>query len=135
MKILFLDVDGVLNNGATCFSGGHWPIDPNCVRILHRIIEATGCQIVLSSSWRHTSQGRAKVRKAVKYIDITDGGTGVRGKQIRSWLQANPEVTKYAILDDDKDMLEEQLPSFFQTSFQKGLTEEIANQVIYHLNS
>jgi membrane-bound lytic murein transglycosylase MltF len=42
-------------------------------------------------------------------------------------------VERYAILDDDTDMLPEQLPNFFQTTWEEGLTEEIAEKVIAHL--
>lgn len=43
---------------------------------------------------------------------------------MQSWLRQHPEVTRYAVLDDDDDCLDE-LP-LFQPSSKTGLTEEIA---------
>lgn len=57
----------------------------------------------------------------------------VRGDEIQAWLDAHPEVTKYAILDDDCDMLPSQLHSFFRTDVAQGLTQEIADRVEQHL--
>ena len=59
----------------------------------------------------------------------------IRGDEIQEWLDEHPEVEKYAIIDDDDDMLPEQEENFFQTDFQTGLTDEIAKKVIKHLNS
>lgn len=134
-KILMLDIDGVCNNVKTSNIDG-WPIDPFCAFLVGRIVLETGCGVVLSSSWRHSAEGRAVVRrKVVPLLGFTDldGMESLRGHQIASWLKANPEVTKYAILDDDDDMLIEQKPHFFQTTWEEGLTEEIAKMVIEHL--
>ena len=60
---------------------------------------------------------------------------GVRGHEIQEWLDKHPEVTRYAILDDDSDMLPEQMPNFFKTTFQNGLIEDIAKKVTEHLNA
>lgn len=75
MKLLFLDMDGVLNSHAymtkraeergkhpgdeeTGEDWRHWArwvsmIDPEAALRLKRILEATGAFIVISSSWRH----------------------------------------------------------------------------------
>jgi hypothetical protein len=36
-----------------------------------------------------------------------------RGQQIQAWLEKHPEVTRYAIIDDNSDMTEEQLEHHF----------------------
>ena len=46
MKVLFLDVDGVINIPAG--------MDPNLLENLRGVIETTGAKIVLSSDWRRT---------------------------------------------------------------------------------
>jgi hypothetical protein len=33
----------------------------------------------------------------------------IRGEEIKAWLHQHPEVTRYAIVDDDSDMLPEQV--------------------------
>lgn len=139
MKVLFLDIDGVVNNHRTPQTDG-WPIDPYCAFLVGKIQLDTGCEVVLSSSWRHSDEGYDIVeKKVVKLLGHTaregEGAMG-RGSLIQKWLDAHPEVTKYAILDDHRDMLDEQFPNFFQTYFFCcGLTEEIANKVIAHLNA
>lgn len=144
MKVLFLDIDGVCNCATTAQRHrGVIGIDPFMALLVGRIVEATDCKIVLSSSWRHWEEGRDEVRRQVwDFIDVTpsmpkSGGAEdmERGFEIQDWLDRHPEVTKFAILDDDSDMLPEQKPSFFKTSWQTGLTEEIAKQVIDHLNA
>lgn len=138
MRVLFLDIDGVVNNHRTPQTDG-WPIDQFCAFQVGRIKEHTGCEVVLSSSWRHSAEGVEVVKKkVVPLFDLTSlGEEGVigRGSLIKRWLDAHPEVTRYAILDDNRDMLDEQFPNFFQTYFFCcGLTEEIADKVIGHLN-
>lgn len=52
MKVLFLDIDGVLN----CHDArpnGYCGIHPGKVRLLDQIVERTGCRIVLASAWRY----------------------------------------------------------------------------------
>lgn len=58
MKFLFLDVDGVMNSEETLKKpnmtrdpqGGVVGIDPYLALLVNRIIHATGCKVVLSSS-------------------------------------------------------------------------------------
>ena len=54
MKIIFLDIDGVLN---TISNWGSRPIEkrfsPGCVAALNKITEHTGAKIVISSSWKN----------------------------------------------------------------------------------
>lgn len=62
-KIIFLDFDGVLNTeyyqGLLQFQGKQWHdehgafFDPKAVRQLKRIIDATGADIVVESSWKY----------------------------------------------------------------------------------
>lgn len=136
IRVLFLDVDGVLNSRKTTnFHNNLWPIDPYMAFMVGKIQLDTGCEIVLSSSWRYHPDGVSATRKIVDLLDITPKLNAARGEEIQAWLDKHPEVTKYAILDDDSDMLPEQLPNFFQTTFDDGLTEDIAKAITNHLNS
>jgi hypothetical protein len=147
-KVLFLDVDGVLNN-APVFRDrrlGHLPIDNLCVERMHDVIRATGAQIVLSSSWREIDWHELKLQASFVFemyegigsdrlwIRHDDRSTkrlsGPRGNEIAEWLSRHPEVTSYAIVDDDGDMLDEQKPYFVQTHFDDGLTDDLAKQLI-----
>jgi hypothetical protein len=136
MKVLFLDIDGVLNSrSTTSFKNSLWPYDPYMAFMVGKIQLDTGCEIVLSSSWRWSEDGVAAVRKLVNLLDITPKLNLSRGEEIQAWLDKHPEVTAYAILDDDRDMLKSQLPNCFFTTFETGLTEDIALAVTQHLSA
>ena len=142
MKVIFLDIDGVLNSQETIYRcRGVIGIDPYLVSIFNRIIFATDAEIVLSSSWRyHEDLCKEITQKVMPFMDKTPrmpirGGSEAkeRGKEVNAWLKEHPEVTKYAILDDDSDFFDDQ--PLFKTTWAKGITEEVAKAVIRHLNS
>lgn len=117
-RVLFLDVDGVLNNDGV-FSDhrfGPFPLDHECIRRLHEAIEATDCKIVLSSSWRGVPHLERKLEAdyvfeyfrrpatlETEQVDARhpDGSTKrlykLRGEEIAEWLSRHPEVERYAI--------------------------------------
>lgn len=155
MKILFMDVDGVLNYrsifivGDPKFRGIHTLCDDAIARI-HRVVAETGCFVVLSSTWRcHGSNVEAlkarngfpnphpdfktkEIHRTYQHSKILMPG---RGFEIADWLGRNPGVTRYAIVDDDDDMLDEQRPFFVKTSFETGLLDHHADKLIEILNS
>ena len=134
-KILFLDIDGVVNSKSTTdFRNNLWPVDPYKAFLVGKIQLDTDCKVVLSSSWRHHPDGIKSANMIVDILDKTPYLPATRGREIQKWLDDHPEVEKYAILDDDSDMLDSQKPNFFQTTFESGLTEEIAKKVTEHLN-
>lgn len=141
-KVLFLDIDGVCNSEQYAISPRHSKgqmlgIDAYPAFLVGKIQLDTGCDVVLSSTWRLWEDQREEVRKrVVDFIDVTpDFRRGVRGEEIASWLEQHPDVTRYAILDDDSDMLPDQMSNFFKTTFKLGLTDEIAKRVTEHLNA
>lgn len=140
MKVLFLDIDGVVNcQGTTAKHGPFLGIDPILAKQVRKIVESTGCMVVLSSTWRLSVFDRTKVMyEVVPFMDITRELVGqIRGAEIKDWLErarqyAHYDITRYAILDDDDDFYPGQ--PLFKTSFKTGLTEEITDLVIKHLN-
>lgn len=132
--VLFLDVDGVLNNQEIFISRkyGAAPVCPDTCARLFAMLDATGAKIVLSSAWRGVPglERKLKDRGIFKYAHRDKrtaqlGGTDDRrGREIAEWLSRHPEVTRYAIVDDDGDMLPEQQPFFVQTKFETGLLNE-----------
>ena len=145
--MLFLDIDGVVNNKATFQKGELWPIDKYCAFLVGRIQLETDCKVVLSSAWRHHPDAIEECSKRIVPIfDKTPSlsCTRLRGVEIYDWIEKNVPYQerkeggsfRYAILDDDSDMLLWQKDHFFQTSFEDGgLTDAIALKVIEHLNS
>jgi hypothetical protein len=155
MKVIFLDIDGVLNSGDNLCSYGFLNsklgrdlygdlFDERCVRYLEAIIQKTGAYIVMSSSWRYAGffkmQQMWEARRLPgKLIDITPSGKynpdigyneyTVRGDEIQEWINANKPET-YCIIDDDSDMLESQLPFFVKTDAEFGITLKDAKLAI-----
>lgn len=140
-KVLFLDIDGVLNSARTCvaFGGpliGGFPhgfdetnmrlFDHAAIGLVRKLCHETGASIVLSSSWRIIHS----VHECANGLDLPifdqtpslNHRGRIRGEEIMAWLAAHPEVTRYAIVDDDSDMLEVQIPFFVQTDFKEGLS-------------
>ena len=74
-KVLFLDIDGVVNNrktrerqGDTKFIG----IKPELADRVRRIIAETGCKVVLSSSWRLFPDSKKWAEENVcEFFDVT----------------------------------------------------------------
>lgn len=134
IKVLFLDIDGVVNCATTQQRHrGFIGIDPYMAFLVGKIKLDTNCEVVLSSSWRFTKDGVDEIKKQVCDIFGCTGSdeSGFRGDEIRSWLSAHPEVKTYAILDDNSDFFADQ--NLFKTSWEKGITQEIAEQVTRHL--
>ena len=147
-RIIFLDFDGVLNTeyyqGLLQFQGKQWQdqygafFDPRAVRQLKRVIDTTGADIVVESSWKYLGleamQELWRVRDLPgRVIDITPSLTGnaSKGEGISSWLSeyATPD-TRYVIIDDEYVVLDSQIPYFILTNPYEGLTEEQANRAI-----
>lgn len=53
MKLIFLDIDGVLNNHSHCDEAKSSRIEADRVRLLNMLLKATGAKVVLSSAWRY----------------------------------------------------------------------------------
>lgn len=139
MKVIFLDIDGVLNTPKLIREFGMDHIDDVLVAILARIVRETGAKIVLSSTWRIEEENRILVERALARheLEIHDCTPVIknpvwveRSEEIRGWLDGR-EVERFAILDDWDDANID--GSFFLTDENKGLTVEIADRIIEHL--
>ncbi len=106
MKVLFLDIDGVLNSlgylrrhkeAGVC-------LDPSRMALLKELTDATEAAVVLTSSWReHWQKGSALDRLFASYgltvYDKTPALSEGREQEIAAWLKAHP-TEQFAILDD-----------------------------------
>lgn len=108
MKIIFLDIDGVLNQN-------DHGIREEKVAILNDLIKATDARIVVSSSWRigqnmetmtHIMQSAGIRGEVIGMTPVHDWTTFKgRGHEIREWMEryaVNPDDV--VILDDHDDM-------------------------------
>lgn len=158
MKIIFLDVDGVLNsqndlmiyrkknNINHCIL--YTEVEDRPLKLLKEIVDKTAAKIVVSSSWRIGCKrsGEESIlgnRLFVKLetrlkeygmniYDITPslGSRSQRGDEIREWLSKNP-TDNFIILDDDSDMCEyREMDNFIHTTYKYGLTEELKDRAI-----
>ena len=137
-KIIFLDVDGVLNSAK--FDRwlqdhhmkqyyGYELLDQDAILNLQDIVFVTGADIVLSSSWRLSNSCCERLSQqllpyGLRFIDKTVClRQEDRGEEIKEWLSRHPEVDNFVILDDDFDMIGLE-DHFIKTTFAKGLLPE-----------
>ena len=133
-KVLFLDIDGVLNSGRTAYAFGKYPhgCDPEqrgyfdhvAIQLIKNLIAETGTNIVLSSSWRKIHDlDDISWLLGFPVVDKTPTSDyGHRGNEIHAWMIAHGTPTKWAIVDDDKDMRDDQLQNFVRTTYKNGLS-------------
>lgn len=142
MKVIFLDIDGVLNSFRTAHAYDGYPssrseydkFDDVAVTLIRDLCVKNDIKVVLSSTWRLDKNWK-KLENTLKiplldrtpYLSVS---TRVdRGREIAIWLEDHPEVTVYAIIDDDSDMLEEQKPFFVHTCYKNGFSYDNYEQL------
>lgn len=152
-NIIFLDVDGVLNCQIFYEERERLSIDDPLrkedicrrrISWLNELCIDTDAVIVVSSTWR---QGRTV--EELQQLMNAHGATFTiigktptlqvaRGVEIKQWLVDNIkelvgvhyfDFYRYAIIDDDNDMLLEQGPHFFSTDAYSGLTPTTCEKV------
>lgn len=155
MKVVFLDIDGVLN------SNQFWEncknideeIDDTAVARLAKIVNATNSIIVLSSSWRELREeneikqymyNKLKAHNLTIY-DQTPRVQSNRPLEIKTWLIDHKDlnIEGFVSLDDDFDEIEYEkvgIPNrTIHTSFYDknngGLTNNHINMAIKILNT
>lgn len=117
MKVIFLDIDGVLKE-EDC----HAEFKDECFARLKKIVDATGAEIILSSSWRihywefvengyqtdseeildlynHFEKYGLKVSGRTDYTKRS--GPSSRPDEIRRWSADQEELEAFCIIDDD----------------------------------
>lgn len=121
MKVVFLDFDGVLNSK-------NWrniprsqkeidrDLDPAAIALLNDLLEVSGANVVISSSWRWSSRLPSIVEDMMKlgfkypervigftpYLTHYNNEYMTRGEEVALWLKQVP-VEAFVILDDRKE--------------------------------
>jgi hypothetical protein len=135
MKVIFLDIDGVLNCAKTP-NPRKFPyiVDRKLLARFKKLVDRTGAKVVLSSTWRCDPVGLFAAKHwGVPFIDVCpDRPRSPRRREITSWLADHPKVTRFAVIDDEDDELDD-LP-LFQPSSKTGITPEIVKGVERYLN-
>lgn len=145
MRVIFLDIDGVLNSHRTAAAYRQIlfrRLDPVAVALLFRIVKFAKADIVISSVWRMDKDWLTLIWGCLREAGFPWDGdrcpiigktttahippedpkvnTG-RGDQIKDWLDNNPEYDDYIILDDDSDMRPDQTERFIKVDRKVGL--------------
>jgi hypothetical protein len=159
MKLLFLDIDGVLNSHDFDHEAMCGPIHRDKMVLLNHVLKETGAYVVLSSAWRYIiHRGECDLR-GMEWLLRSHGFIagalwGItrpdammpkvwngelkdwpveneRGRQISDWLQDHIyPVLAYAVVDDMDLGITEAGHPFAKTDGAVGITEENANELI-----
>jgi hypothetical protein len=125
MKVIFIDIDGVLAT-APCWNMNRdnkwdaYPFDKKAVKVFNEIIEKTGAELVLSSDWKHYYTMNQMKEIFLEFngvikapFDRTPFSSeytamnleGGRVTEIKMWLEENKEklgITHWVAVDDLK---------------------------------
>ena len=157
MKLLFLDIDGVLNNenSKSYAPSGCTGIDDKLTSRLAHIIVETGAKIVLTSDWKMgwesfdiycSEDAKYLNRKLKKYGLIISAKTyddhvydrffEDRGKGIHKFLGKILNVESYVVIDDHTftDFDDEIMEHLVLTDYREGLTDSDVVKAIGILN-
>ena len=152
MKIIFLDFDGVMDTEYYDYllSEADKPIadkygllfDPECVKNLKYIIDSTGADIVVSSTWKDFMTYQEildmwKYRGLSGFVtDVTPTVSKHRGDEIDAWLKECREDCQYTIIDDldGSNFNPNQIEHLFVVNPYCGLDEDTAKRIVNHLS-
>lgn len=155
MKLIFLDVDGVLNyGGCTARSAtGCLGVDDDKVKLLREIIDRTGALVILTSTWKTEWFPSAFIEDLPKdgqYLEkklanqkvfirakTEDPSWARRGRGILDFINHWPHnVESFVILDDESFDFEFEgiADKHVKTSFVNGLLREHVEKAVSILN-
>ena len=145
MRIVFLDVDGVLNspsylrtfNGDIIFSNmfGYiepYSLDPKGLEYLQTLVETAEAKIVITSTWRYSKELRRKLMMmldhyglAKEVIDWTPVIVNEREQEIFEVLNGyNGSIENFVILDDVVEHFKYLTNDLIHVNSNVGFTEE-----------
>lgn len=152
MKVIFLDIDNVLNCATSISNCYGWTgIDNALVKKIAKIVAETGAKIVLTSTWKlefRLEEGYKQTNREAQYMvnkfrqarlkihDITIDKLYNRGCGIHKYLNEHPNINSWVVVDDFQfeDFDKEILARFVQTSPLTGITDNDMVKIIEILN-
>lgn len=143
MKVIFLDIDGVMNRRDTAPRTRSAGFDPVPISCLNEILAATGASIVVTGALGHAMYlddlklffQHSGISGDV-IIGVTEFGGGTRGEDITAWLDEHPDHREYYIVIDDAG-IEDIRPHgsrFIKTDWNTGLTPACIPHAVRLLN-
>jgi len=141
INIIFLDIDGVLNNIFSMMAGPLIIFDPATINRLKQIINFTNAKIVLSTAWRLNPYLKKilinELQKKGINKELIIGQTPdlsiinkSRDYEILFWVQLNKNKIKKWVAIDDLDLKKLPSKNFVRTKFHTGLTDKLTGEVI-----
>lgn len=149
MRVIFLDIDGVLNSEewdryVQSFTYGArfnscYLLSQEMILRLQNVVFQTNAEIVLTSSWRTNERAMDALRRQLSLYHLSIRDTtvsyayGSRADEVKLWIKSHSNVTSYAIIDDyDDGFTQDEVLSthFVQTAYAYGLTHEKAAEII-----
>lgn len=150
MKVIFLDIDGVLNSTQYWesiqddkreMSEMEFELCPKCLKNLKEIVDATNAKIVVTSTWKRIKNKMEKFEQYIPNFGLSvydqtpchPDGAIHRGDEIRQYLEQHKnEIEKFILLDDDTFPDFNELTKYLvKTNFYKnGLCKEHVNKAI-----
>jgi len=113
-KIIFLDIDGPMIPYRAMFLPGQTRVmtvfDPIAVSFINNLCKEHGWKVVLHSSWIRIMGGEYTLNHCINqgikaehfHADAyCDENINWRYTRVAKWLKDHPEVTEYAIVDDE----------------------------------
>lgn len=139
MRVLFLDIDGVLNRigyRPEVSRGLRSWIEPELAERLSAVIRAIGAEIVLASDWR---RGREleHLREELRAAGVEGALRGVtpvlgvaRWREIEAWLVEQAVALDDVVIVDDIFDMGELAARFVRISPLNGLDEDAARAIV-----
>lgn len=156
-RFIFLDFDGVMDTPShterLCHDGLPETDEygvlfaPECIANLKKIIDSTGAEIVVTSSWKYV-MGYERILRMWKdralpgfVMDMTPTCSNHRGDEIAAWLKifeetAGGEEYEYVIVDDldESNFNEDQISHLVTVDPFHGLDQEACWKVLHCLS-
>ena len=147
MKVIFLDIDGVLNSNDYFdrrnqgLINDEYDIDQNLIAKINELINKTGAEIVVSSCWRNV--GKEKVNQKLRESGLCKDIIGItpklytRGEEIEAYLSQHADIKQYVVIDDDVCYIQTHISDskIANTDWRYGLTNKVKQRALSILNN
>lgn len=113
MRVIFLDINGVLTNRNSNPSNFFYGLDQANVACLAKLVQQTEARLILASTWRtefdahmnpcsSITKGFATALQnyGLTLYDQTRHLNGGRSKEVSNWLETHDDIESFVILDD-----------------------------------
>lgn len=143
MKVVFLDIDGVLVTERTWEQaiGDFAAFDADCVARLNDILQRSRAKVVVSSTWRLTTSLEKLARffheqgVVADLVDVTPDREDMnRTLEVQEWLDQADPVSSFVVIDDgqiDGDLATRHI----RTQFALGLQPEHVDRALQLLDN